>query len=181
MTESTDTRQLRMLVEGVLQSFGINLNTYPELSFKMTDAIKRFLVDGKAEPARTREKILADIARAMGQSEKIGTQKQIIFDEINRRVGIRATGKDWEGFIDFCITEAKQGKTISKFLDWWQSDEWQRTHPPTRPDGWFVKWDLAFVSIPEAPRPELQIYKAPAAQQTHTPNPYKRPAALMGE
>jgi hypothetical protein len=170
-----------MLIEGILQAFEIMPNDYPELSFKMTDAIKRFYIEGNAEPARTREKILADIERAIGKSIATGNKKQAIFDEINKRVGIRAVGKDWEGFIEHCIIQEKQGKTIEKFLDWWLADEWQRTHPPTRPDGWFVKWDLAFIHAPEPARPELQPVRVKVDRFEYKPNPYNKPASLLGE
>jgi hypothetical protein len=166
---TTDTRQLRLLIEGVLSAHGINDLEYPELSFRMTSAVKKFIDDNNGTPTRTREQILADIERAVGKSFIVGNRKQDIFDEINRRVGIRAVGTDWERFIDFCLVEEKNGKTISKFLDWWLGDTWQAEHPPTRPDGWRVKWDLAFVKTEPEPEPAAQ--PEPDESQ-YVPNPY---------
>jgi hypothetical protein len=149
MTQTTDTRQLRLLIDGVLELYGISNVEYPELSFRITSTVKKFIETNNGEPNRTREKILAELADTLQKSLITGNRKQDIFDEIHRRVGIRPVGKDWEEFIDFCLVEEKQGKTIEKFLVWWLDDEWQRTHPPTRPDGWRVKWDLAFLSKQE--------------------------------
>jgi hypothetical protein len=141
MTNATNTRQLRLLVSGVLQLHGID-NLQCEL--RIVEAVKKFLAEGNAEPVHTKERILADVAKQLGKSAVVGTVKQAIYDEINKRVGIRPTGNDWEDFITFCSQEHDKGKTISEFLDWWLSDEWQAEHPPSRPQIWRVKWDLAF-------------------------------------
>lgn len=138
---TTNTRQLRLLVNGVLALHNID-NLACEMH--IVDAIKKFLEEGNAEPVRTKDKILADISRSLGKSAVIGDLKQSIVDEINKRTGLRPTGQDWEDFVLFCVRENEQGKTISKFLDWWMLDEWQAQHPPSRPQIWRVKWDLAF-------------------------------------
>jgi hypothetical protein len=171
MTQTTDTRQLRLLIEGVLSAHGISDLDYPELSFRMTTAIKKFIDTNEGTPVHTRESILREIERAIGKSVLAGNRKQTIFDEINRRVGIRPVGKDWEEFIEFCLIEEKQGKTIEKFLDWWLGDTWQRDHPPTRPDGWRVKWDLAFIQSQPQPEPVI-IPRVDESQ--FIPNPYRR-------
>ncbi len=141
MTKTTDTRQLRLMVDGILSSHDIdNL----QLSIQLCEAFKKFYASDNAR--ETREEILAGLMRGSTKTEEV----ESISTEINKRTGIRPVTPAWIDFINFAWKEAKQGKTITLFLDWWLADEWQRTHPPAKPDTWFVKWDLAFTSAAPA-------------------------------
>lgn len=155
MTQSTDSRQLRLLIDGILGVYGIdNL----ELSIKLCEGVKR--INDSPTPARTREEIIADLQRRVVTGQKINDQHEAIADEIHRRTFIRPVTQEWQEFIKFAYREQKDhGKTIGAFLDWWMSDEWQAAHPPARPDIWYVKWDQAFKgSTPCARRmPEVVV------------------------
>jgi hypothetical protein len=141
MTRSTDLRQLRLLVSGVLSHYKVdNL----EMEIKLCEAVKRFFADN-GEPAHARERILTDIFGALQAGTAEHERLEVMQGEIERRVHINPTGMMWLDFLKWAIRkEDKEGQKLSVFLDWWLSDEWQATHPPTRPDSWLVKWPQAF-------------------------------------
>lgn len=142
MTQATETRQIRLLIDGVLAAYEIdNL----ELSIKLTEGVKRII--GAAAPAKTREDYLASLKKSVERGLAKHELLQAIAEEIERRVKIRPVTKDWQDFIEWAYRRGNEGETITRFLDWWLSDEWQKTHPPTRPDGWYVKWPQAFVNL----------------------------------
>ena len=137
MTRTTDTRQLRMMVDGILASHNIDSLA---LSIQLCEAFKKFYTSDN--PRETREEVLSGLMRGSNKADEL----QAIADEISKRTGLRPTTQPWIDFVAFAWKEAKQGKTISAYLDWWLSDEWQRAHPPAKPDTWYVKWDMAFTS-----------------------------------
>jgi len=146
MTKATDKRTLRLLIDGVLSNFGID-NLL--LTIKLTESIAKFY-DGEQTP-RAKEQILSDLRKAIETGSTKQSELQRIAEQIESRVRIRPTTKEWSDFVEFCWREAKEGRTIDLFIDWWLADEWQRLHPPSRPDSWFVKWPQAFPVVPAQP------------------------------
>jgi hypothetical protein len=146
MTKATDSRQLRLLIGGVLHVYGIDDLA---LEIKLTEAVKRFLADGDETPVRTREQIVESIRGSIERGATKAEALDAIAAEIHQRVAISPVGIEWEEFIRFCYDkQVKENQTITQFLDWWLLDEWQREHPPTRPQGWRVKWPQAFIRKP---------------------------------
>lgn len=145
MAKTTDTRQLRLLIDGILSIYGIdNL----ELSIKLVDGVKRMI--GADLPVKTREEYIKSIEAALHKGTAKHEQLEAIAVEIESRVKIRPVTKDWQDFIEWAWgRQTKHGESITRFIDWWLSDEWQRAHPPTRPDGWMVKWPMAFTEESE--------------------------------
>jgi hypothetical protein len=128
------------MIEGILSAYGIDNF---ELSLRLTDGIKRMI--GTPTPVRTREEILKGIERALTGGVSKQAELEAISDEINKRCIIRPVTKDWIEFVDWAWRQNKEkGQSITKFIDWWLADEWQRVHPPTKPESWYVKWDRAF-------------------------------------
>lgn len=151
MTQTTDSRQLRLLIDSLLSAYGID---NAELSFKLTDGIKRMI--GTPTPVRTREEIMRSIERSLTGGVAKQAELEAISDEILKRAIIRPVTKDWLEFVEWAWKQNKdKGQSITKFLDWWLSDQWQREHPPTKPESWYVKWDRAFIS----PVEEYDPYK----------------------
>jgi hypothetical protein len=139
MTKTTDKRQLRLLIDGILSAYGVdNL----ELSIKLAEGVKR-LIDADL-PVKTREDYLQSIERTINKGQARHEQLAAIALEIETRVKIRPVTQDWQDFIEWVYKRQEHGESISQFIDWWLSDDWQRGHPPTRPDGWMVKWPQAF-------------------------------------
>jgi hypothetical protein len=143
---TTDSRQLRMLMDGILAHYGIdNL----QLSIDLSSAVKRFLASDS--PARTREDILKGIQKTLEQGAEMQIRIDAIEAEIKNRVRISPVGREWEDFLRWAYKqEQEKGQKIEKFVDWWVSDEWRMAHPPSSPQSWYVKWLQAFPS--EKPR-----------------------------
>lgn len=140
MTKTTDSRQLRLMVDGILSAYGID---DLQLSIDLCEAFKKFYAS--ETPARTREDVLAGIKRAI---EK-GSTKQVDLDEIRTeietRLHISPVGTEWEDFIQWAWKKNKDsGEGIKKFLEWWVSDEWRLAHPPVNPQRFYVQWPQAF-------------------------------------
>ncbi len=153
MTKQTDSKILRQLVGGILTSYGIdNL----ELEFKLCDAYKK-LYDSP-EPRKTKDEILAGLQRGFAKHEQL----QAISDEIFKRTGLKPVTQPWVEFVAYAWKMSNdKDQSITKFLDWWLADEWQRTHPPVKPDAWIVKWELAFIAAPLPSKP-VQRQRVPS-------------------
>lgn len=145
MTKTTDSRQLRMLVDGILANYLIdNL----QLSIDICAAVKAFYAS--PTPAHTREEILARLQKSVARGENRQFELDVIRQEIADAVHINPTGEAWEAFIKWAWGRQKEGQPISVFLAWWTEDEWRRNHPPSRPDNWYVQWPQAFVAPKES-------------------------------
>lgn len=137
---TTNSRQLRMLMDGVLSHYGIdNL----QLSIDLCESVKKFLAS--ETPAKTRE----DILKGLSDSLEKGVGMQIRLDEmeaeIKNRVRLNPTGREWEDFLRWAYKqEQEKGEKVERFVDWWVADEWRMAHPPSTPHSWYVKWPQAF-------------------------------------
>ena len=115
MTKSTDKRQLRMLIMGLLES---QMEVIPDgIEFFLTDKIAQF-VDAtieKNEPALSvRERILAALTEGTRRAQTLDSIER----EISKGFGINPTGKAWEDFIEFAYNKSKQGEAIEVFIQW---------------------------------------------------------------
>lgn len=136
---TTDSRQLRMLVDGVLSAYGVD---DLQLSIDLCEAFKK--LGASPTPARTREDILAGIKNGMKKGADTQVHLDAIRAEIENRVRISPVGNSWEDFIKWAFKQEEKGEHISRFLDWWTADEWRLAHPPMHPNGWYVQWPQAF-------------------------------------
>lgn len=141
MTKTTETRQLRLLLDGVLSAHGVdNL----QLSIDLCAAVKEFL--SSETPVHTREQIIARLRGSLERGAGKQEQLQTIAAEIERTARIRPVGPAWADFIEWAWKQEQDGHGIKAFLSWWASDEWRLSHPPARPDAWYVQWPQAFGS-----------------------------------
>jgi hypothetical protein len=144
MTKSTDKRQLRLLVEGVLRMYGVDK---PEIEFKLSDAVYEFVKDDSGLPVKTREAILERLRKSMNKGQARHEQIEAMATEIEVRAFLRPVSIEWQDFLEWVLDiETPKGNTITKFLDWWVSDQWQLAHPPASPLPWRVKWPQAFAN-----------------------------------
>lgn len=137
---TTDSRQLRMLMDGVLDHYGIdNL----QLSIDLCESVKKFLVSDS--PAKARESILKSVQKTLEEGAAIQIRIDEIEAEIKNRVRISPVGREWEDFLRWAYRqEQDNGQKIEQFVDWWVSDEWRMAHPVSSPQSWYVKWLQAF-------------------------------------
>lgn len=129
-------------MDGVLSHYGIdNL----QLSIDLCESVKKFLASGGETPAKTRENILKGLSDTLEKSVAMQTRIDEMGAEIEKRVRINPTGREWEDFLRWAYRQEKEkGEKIERFIDWWVSDEWRMAHPPSSPHSWYVKWPQAF-------------------------------------
>lgn len=115
MTTPTDTRQLRLLIMGVLES---KMDVVPDgLEFFLTSKVTEYIkatTQGKESPISARERIVA----ALENGAKRAATLDAIRNSISKGFGINPTGKAWDDFIEFAYLESKKGKEIDKFIVW---------------------------------------------------------------
>lgn len=121
MTETTDSRQIRMLVQGILFNYGIdNLG----LECNLSSGLLRYLqerIQGNKNKAGIRETILADMEIAARKS----SIKEDILKRVKQVLG-DMSGSRFEQTIDFLIRHDEMGETIEAFGEWLEGDKYKR-------------------------------------------------------
>lgn len=164
--KTTDTRQLRLMVDGILSAYGID---DLKLTIDLCEAFKKFYAS--PTPVKTREEILKGVENSLIKGGEKQKELDEIRGEIETRIHISPVGRDWEDFIEWAWKKKQSGQEIKKFLDWWVSDEWRLSHPPVNPQRWYIQWNIAFVSDEIKP-----LYKTlEINDEKAVPNPYKKP------
>ena len=117
MTETTDSRQIRLLVNGILLSHGVDDLA---LESNLASAFKRYFDDRRKSKDKVgiRNKILADLK----VSEVKGHGREEMQKRVKDAIGINASGNRFEGLIDWLIDEETKGKTIEQFKAWWDNE-----------------------------------------------------------
>jgi len=144
MTETTDKRQITMLVKGILSKYGID-NLACEMV--LIDSFWQYVTERKA--GKPIAEIRADILRDL----EIGVEKKTKNDEMESRI-FQATGlyvsDKWylDGVIDFLIKHERAGETIETFAERCKADPF--TMPKffqiaQKPSLLRDTWGLAFV------------------------------------
>lgn len=111
MTKTTDSRQIGMLIRGILSKHGIdNLQVEIDLS----SAMHRYIherAQGR-DLAHIREEILKDMQAGAGMAEKNTDMENRIFQAMRLYVNDR-----WyrDGVIDFLLEKDRRGQTIEQF------------------------------------------------------------------
>jgi hypothetical protein len=146
VTPTTYARQIKLLIEGMLRTYGIdNL----KLEMDLSAGIKSILES--EEPARTRESYLETIRVALGKNVE-----QQAFDEMIE-TQFKRFPLNWTPFAEnekeiFRVFLRKQDTPLAKFIDWWTQDEWRLSHPPQRLDKIMIMWPQAFTQLPSEGR-----------------------------
>ena len=122
MTKTTDSRQIGLLVGGILQHYGIdNL----QLEIDLSSAVKRYFDERykSGDKAGIRERIMKDMEVAAANAK----QKEQMEVRVMSAIGINASGERFSNMIDWLIKEEEEGKTIEGFKSWWdKQNEFKR-------------------------------------------------------
>lgn len=142
-----------------------------------------FLRTDEEQPAYGFDLEEADIAWTIAANKpvtqkQVGKQKEfldleVLIDEQLARLRMnwrQHDEKEKERFRKFLKDERKQKRELSKFVDWWMSDEWRVANPPWKLATIREQWMKAFVKIESPIRPEYQKFVAPT-EQGFIPNP----------
>lgn len=171
MTKTTDSRQLRLLVDGILSLNGID---DLKLSIDLCEGVKKFWAS--ETPVRTREDILSGIGKSLEKGAAKQLELEAIRNEIESRVHINPTTQEWIDFTEWAWKKKEEkGEEIGKFIDWWLSDDWRKQHPPFKPTGWLTSWPQAFVKTESI---EYKKVVADEDDEKGVPNPFGRPKGL---
>ena len=120
MTQTTDKRQLRLLISAILESHGIDNMA---LESKLADAAMTFFDQTKKglDAAKVRGNILD------GMLTYLDKQRQ--YEQMSNRiaVAIKVTpngGDSWNEVIKFCMKKELEGQTIEKYGEWMIADKY---------------------------------------------------------
>lgn len=123
MATGTDSRNIKVIIQAIMQSNGID-NLKAEVD--IFGAWMRYMNE-RAEgltPAQVREKIAKEY-NAMGQSaeneSKIDLQKRM---ETVLGLTVDVGSTSWETVFNFCLKQQEKGETIEKFWAWCLSDQY---------------------------------------------------------
>lgn len=123
MTKTTDSRQVRLLIGGILSKHGIdNL----QLEIEIAGAVKRYYDETKSggDKANVRERILASMEAAAARA----TKTEQVLSRVQKALGFDVSGSRFDQMIEFIIrAEDNDGQTIEQFREWWdEQDKFKR-------------------------------------------------------
>lgn len=129
MSKATESRELRLLIESILEDKGVLLEgALASLAFELTTAVSRFreeVKQGRA-PAEAKASIQAAIIRgAAKQLPKMEMGERI--EKACKRVGYNFNGApetEQDRLINLAIDDEPEGYTIERFVSWASKDEW---------------------------------------------------------
>ena len=116
MTLTTDSRQLRLLIDSVLSKHQIdNL----ELSMLLVQACQEFFAETKQghDPVEVRQKI----AEAIGVGEANVSRQETMRTRIEKALVLTLL-PNAESLIDFCLKKDAKGETIERYAAWCKAD-----------------------------------------------------------
>ena len=141
MTETTKTRQIKLLIGGVLKAYDIdNL----QLEIDMLSGIQRVLES--EEPVRTRESYIQKIREALGKNAAQQSEDELIETQLKRlRLNWTPFSESEKDTFRRFLKDDKQtgGVKLNEFVDWWLQDEWRLAHPPQKLDKIMIMYPQA--------------------------------------
>ncbi len=121
MTTGTDSRNIKKIIQAILQSNNIdNLKCEADLF----GAWMRYMNERETglTPAQVREKITAEYNQ-VGISEEMVARNQLKARmETALGMSIDEGVRNWETVITFCQSKDRAGETIEKFMEWCKAD-----------------------------------------------------------
>lgn len=121
MSKSTDTKNIKKIVNGILSSNGIdNL----KLEIDIVTAWMRYLFEREngETPAMARERIAEELG-FMGVSKEAqerARMMQLLMDTLG--LDVDENNADWRAVISFCIERERAGETVAMFREWMNDD-----------------------------------------------------------
>lgn len=179
MTETTDSRQIRLLISGILSKYEIdNL----QLEIDLASAAKRYMDERRKDKdkASVRARILMDMDIATAKASRNEAMESRIFKATGLYVNER-----WykDGIMSFLINQDELGKTIEKFAETCKANPY--TMPKffkiaERPQLLRDTWGLVFSaqSDPEEYHPEYKKFVPEDEGVQYAPPPATRPRIL---
>lgn len=173
MTESTDKRQITLLVKGLMQKHGL---TALQVEIDFVSAFWRYITERKAgrDISRVREDILNDLQIAAANA----TKQENMESRVKFSTGL-SVDESWyrEGVIAFLIARDLDGQTVEKFAEACRADPFNMPkffQIAAQPALIRKNWGLAFQKTVSPARPEYQPFKTDEVQEQYVTNPQTR-------
>ena len=116
MTKTTDSRQISLLIGGILQHYKID---DLQLEIDLSSAVKRYFDERykSTDKADIRARILKDMEIAAVKA----MENETMCGRIKQALGFEPNGRH-EELISWLITKDKSGQSIEKFRAWWDKE-----------------------------------------------------------
>jgi hypothetical protein len=147
MTIGTDSRNVKKIIQAILQSNGIdNLKCEADLF----GAWMRYMNEreGGLTPAQVREKITAEYNKVGISAEMVERSQLKSRMETALGMSIDEGVRNWEVVINHCMSKDGAGETIEKFMEWCKADPYnspKKHQIAQNPLLIKVMWNSAFV------------------------------------
>lgn len=180
MTRSTDTKNIKRIVQAILTSNGIdNL----KLEIDIVTAWMRYLFEREAgeSPAEARDRVVSDYVGKVLEVARAGMDRVQFQKRIETVLGLSPNWddvkNDWNSFDVWLMDKEKAGQTIEQFMKWYNSDEFRaKGRIYLNPAKIKLVWNNAFQHKTDEARPN---YNALAAAVEREKNAVPRPAGLV--
>ena len=116
MTQTTDSRQLGLLIGGILKHYQIDSL---QLEINLSSAVRRYFEERykSTDKANIRERIMNDMEIAAAKA----TENEAMCGRIKQSLGFEPNGRHDE-LIEWLIKKDKIGETIERFRKWWDNE-----------------------------------------------------------
>jgi len=180
MTKSTDSKNIKKIVQAVLASNGIDLDANLKLEIDFVEAFKRYVFerDKGESPADARQRVTDDIVGTMVALEQQGADMELFRRRVETSLvkspNWDSAKDDWFEFDRWLYGKEQDGQTIEQFMTWWRSDDFRaKSDIWLKPSKIKEYWPHAFTTRTNEERPEYQAVKH--EQVKAIPNPMQKP------
>ena len=129
MTKTTDSRQVRLLIQGILSKHGIDNF---QLELDLAGAVKRYYEETSrrgSDKVLIREKILEGMRIAAQKA----SQREKLYERVKTCLGFDASLPRFDMMIAFLERKEEMGETLEGFRKWWDHED-----PYKRPALWKI-------------------------------------------
>lgn len=121
MATGTDSRNIKIIIQGIMQSNGIdNL----KVEMEIFGAWMRYMNEREVglTPAQVREKITKEYngIGISSENQKRAALKERM--ETALSLSVDEGSKNWEAVLNHCLKQEEKGETIEKFCEWCKTD-----------------------------------------------------------
>jgi len=157
MTKGTDSRNIKMIIQGIMNKHNIdNLS----LEMDLFSAWMRYVNerDEGETPAEARSKIAKEygILGFVGMSDAV-REKARMLEILEGALHLTIDAEEWNDVILFCIRKEAEGQTVVRYQEWRDKDVFNspKSHQIAQDPKLVIKtWPQAFANKPEAKVPQ---------------------------
>jgi hypothetical protein len=120
MTKSTDTKNIKKIVQGILKRNYVADNL--QLEIDLVSAFMRYMFEREegVTPGESKDKITAELGFFGTEHTDKARMMQLLMDTLG--VEVDETKTEWVTVINFCIEAEKKNQTVSAYRAWMNRD-----------------------------------------------------------